>query len=140
MRFRCATCRYPLDHCQCDAKGPASPQALFEPPTDWKPAGCPPWFHAGKTAPASHVKNVFAGLHPFGLPLLKPIDPGKTCGTCEHRYSRQPGNRKVFHKCKLFEITAGPGTDLRLKWPGCVKWEATRPASACAAQSSSGQG
>lgn len=58
-----------------------------------------------------------AGWHPLtGLPLM--LDPDATCGTCAHRY-----DRGRFHKCDTVRETSGPGTDLRLWWPACTRYE-----------------
>lgn len=45
---------------------------------------------------------------------------GSTCGTCVHHVTRAIG--KVYHKCLLRE-TSGPATDIRVSWPGCLKWK-----------------
>ena len=56
-----------------------------------------------------------AGIHPAtGLPLA---DNGETCATCVHH---RPGR---FHKCLLAGVTHGPGTDIRVSWPACQRWE-----------------
>jgi len=48
---------------------------------------------------------------------------GETCGTCAHAYANH-GHRKTFWKCELVRATLGPGTDIRLKWAACHRWEA----------------
>lgn len=81
------------------------------------------WFRAGSTTPFKHAASVGRGLHPFGLPLS--TWPGATCGNCQHAVSRESRSRKVFHKCGLDRHlwTGGPGSDLRLKWRACHRWE-----------------
>lgn len=47
---------------------------------------------------------------------------GKTCGTCAncvHTGRKSHG----YYRCKLTKWTHGPGSDWRLKWPACKKWE-----------------
>jgi hypothetical protein len=66
------------------------------------------------------------GKHPMTkMPLREPR--GETCGSCRHSIAHSVSKR--YFKCNLVPITFGPGTDIRLKWPACVKWEAARPTS-----------
>lgn len=46
---------------------------------------------------------------------------GQKCGTCVHLYGKRMGG--TYYKCKLSKVTSGPGTDWRLRWPACGKWE-----------------
>lgn len=48
---------------------------------------------------------------------------GSSCGTCVH-VRRVDWHRRRYLKCGLDEgqWTHGPGTDLRLWWPGCHRW------------------
>lgn len=46
---------------------------------------------------------------------------GETCGTCRH--ARYHETAKRYWKCALVKSTSGPGTDIRLKWPACSKWQ-----------------
>lgn len=46
---------------------------------------------------------------------------GETCLTCEHSYCVKLG--KTYHKCGLVKATCGPGTDIRLKWTACSRWQ-----------------
>lgn len=80
----------------------------------------PEWFEAGKTTPKAQIGNVRCGLHPFGAPLTEV--EGATCGNCKHLFKRRMS--RSYLKCDLMKNTFGPGTDLRIKWRGCVKWEA----------------
>lgn len=34
------------------------------------------------------------------------------------------GGKRTYYKCMLMPVTNGPGSDIRLSWPACVKWEA----------------
>ena len=64
-------------------------------------------------------EHLDAGIHPAtGLPLA---DSGETCGTCVHHLVRHRGSR--WHKCELAGVTHGPGTDIRVSWPACQRWE-----------------
>lgn len=47
---------------------------------------------------------------------------GETCKTCRHSYAVKFA--KTYHKCRLVRATSGPGTDIRLKWAACSRWEA----------------
>lgn len=46
---------------------------------------------------------------------------GETCGTCAHAYCVEYAKR--YHKCRLVKATRGPGTDIRLKWAACSRFE-----------------
>lgn len=66
------------------------------------------------------------GVHPHnGMPLGP---TGETCGSCKHCRAKA-GHAKNFYKCAYTRDTAGPATDLRVRWPACSKWE-MRPAAA----------
>jgi hypothetical protein len=49
---------------------------------------------------------------------------GETCRTCKW-LRKVNGGRRVYSKCGLGRISAGPGTDIRLKDPACRHWERT---------------
>lgn len=70
---------------------------------------------------ASLVKlRLLRGSHPHaGLPLRQP--PGETCGSCGHCWAKKYANR--YYKCDLTPDSSGPATDIRVRWPACVKWE-----------------
>lgn len=60
------------------------------------------------------------GVHPHnGMPLLQPA--GETCGSCKHH--RVKRFSKAYHKCAFTKDSAGPATDIRVRWPACSKWE-----------------
>lgn len=80
----------------------------------------PTWFTAGRQTPATHIRNVRAGLHPTGARLGN--NPGATCGNCRHLKEKHY-HSKAYWKCALAKDTNGPGTDIRQKWAGCEKWE-----------------
>ena len=46
---------------------------------------------------------------------------GETCGTCKHATCREFAKR--YWKCGLVKATGGPGTDIRLKWAACSRWQ-----------------
>lgn len=46
---------------------------------------------------------------------------GQRCKTCVHLYGK--AFSKVYYKCKQFKDTSGPGTDWRINWQACGKWE-----------------
>lgn len=78
----------------------------------------PDWYTPSKERKAAN-RRVLQGLHPMGLYLR---EDDNTCGGCTHVHRIHKG--KVYIKCDLTNYTAGPGTDIRLKWRGCEKWEA----------------
>jgi hypothetical protein len=45
---------------------------------------------------------------------------GETCGSCAHLVENR--RAKTYFKCGLVMMTFGPLTDIRKKWPACVKW------------------
>ncbi len=47
---------------------------------------------------------------------------GAKCGQCAHLIVKEMGGR--YFKCDLTQITAGPATDWRKKWPACGAFEA----------------
>lgn len=47
---------------------------------------------------------------------------GETCKSCKHSYCNQYAKR--YWKCDLVKATHGPGSDIRLKWAACSRWEA----------------
>lgn len=60
------------------------------------------------------------GIHPASkLPLL---NNNETCRTCVHSH-KSGGGRRDYWKCDLMPVTRGPGSDIRVSWPACSKWE-----------------
>lgn len=51
---------------------------------------------------------------------------GETCKTCAHARKCNEGGAKQFYKCVLMERhwTGGYGTDILIKSPACMRWEA----------------
>lgn len=47
---------------------------------------------------------------------------GEICKHCALLYSHTPG-KKTFWKCELRPHTNGPGSDHRVKWKACAKFE-----------------
>lgn len=59
------------------------------------------------------------GVHPHnGMPLRVPA--GETCGSCSHHFVK--AFSKNYHKCDFTQDSAGPATDIRVRWPACSKW------------------
>ena len=48
---------------------------------------------------------------------------GEKCKTCDRLNVRCYGDHR-YYKCALRKETAGPGTDHRVGWRACAKWEA----------------
>ncbi len=44
----------------------------------------------------------------------------ETCGSCGHLVVRR--RNRTYFKCGLVPQTFGAGTDIRKKWPACIKW------------------
>jgi hypothetical protein len=56
-------------------------------------------------------------------PLLRVFGttPGEKCMDCIHLYAHRCS--KTYYKCDLRPFTFGPGTDHRVRWPACGKFE-----------------
>lgn len=79
---------------------------------------------AGRRRTARQRAWLADGRHPLmGGPTSD--DPAQTCGTCTHVFRREGG----YFKCAL-RNTRGAGTDIRVSWPGCTRWESDRPVMA----------
>ena len=46
---------------------------------------------------------------------------GQKCAMCVHLYAKR--YNKTYYKCDLNGDTNGPGTDWRVGWPACGRWE-----------------
>ena len=66
---------------------------------------------------------IAAGRHPFGRALA---DNGLTCGDCWFAIETENG-RKTYWKCEKNRLTRSDATDLRLWWPACELFSASRP-------------
>lgn len=74
---------------------------------------------ADRRRTARAALRIANGIHPFTrLPLA---GNGESCGTCANLV-REHHNSRTYFKCGLYTSTAGPGTDLRLRWPACKLW------------------
>lgn len=80
---------------------------------------------ADRKRTARNEQRIAEGLHPFGWPLREPVGE-ETCKTCQHA-RRVEHHDSVYWKCYFTVWTHGAGTDLRLKWPACERWETKRP-------------
>jgi hypothetical protein len=57
-------------------------------------------------------------------PCLRVFGAGpddKQCKTCAHLFYKEEDKR--YYKCELRGDTNGPGTDHRVRWPACAKYE-----------------
>ncbi len=61
------------------------------------------------------------GIHP--ATKVKLLDNGETCGSCAHLLVSKTRPGKSWFKCGLLPITNGPGSDIRVGWPACEKWQ-----------------
>jgi len=62
--------------------------------------------------------------HPDGNPCVRYFGAGPegvTCEGCVHLFGVQYS--RVYYKCDLRPISGGPGTDHRVRWPACAKYE-----------------
>ena len=50
------------------------------------------------------------------------VTEGRTCGLCVH-FRRRKWNKKVHFKCDIYGYSNSYGTDWRMRWPACGKWE-----------------
>lgn len=46
---------------------------------------------------------------------------GVKCKTCKHLFAHTMGKR--WYKCDLRNFTHGPGSDHRVNWPACARYE-----------------
>lgn len=77
-----------------------------------------------------NAATLAAGRHPLGTRLHRDAAPaddrkaeGLRCGSCIHAF-RKGGVAGNYTKCRAHTVTGGPGTDIRLYWPACERWEA----------------
>jgi hypothetical protein len=87
----------------------------FPPPPPPTPEPQAPTTRKTRTAAAA----IASGMHPFGGPLAR---NGKRCDDCFHAI-RIDG----YWKCERARVKRSEATDLRLKWPACTLFTATRP-------------
>jgi len=91
---------------------------VTEPLFDLPPVVVPPKLSSTEKLTIKNRALIANGYNPASRLAL--ADNGETCGTCAHHVVHL--RNKVWHKCDL-RFTFGPGTDLRISWPACVKWE-----------------
>jgi hypothetical protein len=48
-------------------------------------------------------------------------NPGERCGTCRHLVCKHYNKR--YYKCDQTRQSNGPGTDWRVSWDACGRWE-----------------
>lgn len=53
--------------------------------------------------------------------MLGPGPEGAQCKTCKHLFAREFAN--TYYKCDLRQNTGGAGTDHRVTWKACAKYE-----------------
>lgn len=86
---------------------------------DLPPVEPPPTLSTGEKLTMKNRTLIANGYNPASRLELAGID--ETCGTCAHHVVRR--RNQIWHKCDL-RLTAGAGSDLRISWPACIKWEA----------------
>jgi hypothetical protein len=66
--------------------------------------------------PHRYDPNEMVKVHGYG-----PED--KQCGDCAHHIKKRMS--KDYHKCDIWHkpLTNGPGTDIRVRWRACAKFE-----------------
>lgn len=75
----------------------------------------------GRRRTRERAALIDAGWHPLTkLPLL--VGTGETCGDCAH-HRKIHHRTSSYHKCALAGATHGPGTDLRVSWPACQRYQ-----------------
>ncbi len=89
--------------------GPTSSQPEPQPYPEW---------YTPSSERRSASRSVLRGRHPMGFELATGRD---TCSTCAHLV-----RKSVYLKCAMTKMTSGAATDIRAKWPACVKWEELR--------------
>jgi len=78
------------------------------------------------------VKDLF-GDEMKTIPITEPnpcvklygYDPdGRLCQYCKHLWYKQRSKHSTRHyKCELRKLTSGPGSDHRVRWKACGKYE-----------------
>lgn len=69
---------------------------------------------AEKKAGITHQENPCVAL--YGKDAM-----GRSCRYCSHLYAKQLAKR--YYKCDLRKNTCGLGTDHRVNWPACGRYE-----------------
>lgn len=81
---------------------------------------------ATKLAPANRQKrNPLVDAHPQLNPCIVVFGEGPAgakCKTCQHFRKFDYHNKKLY-KCHLRGYSHGPGTDHRVRWDACAKYE-----------------
>lgn len=83
---------------------------LFELPAPSGPA------KPAKGSSGAYLENPMLYVH-------GPGPQGRICNSCAH-LGLYEGNTSNYYKCSLRGITHGAGTDHRIRWPACAKYEA----------------
>lgn len=65
----------------------------------------------------ARARSLAAGRHPTTKRAL--VDDARTCRDCPHLWSHS--RNRTYWKCGKVEATGGPGSDVRLSWPACVR-------------------
>jgi hypothetical protein len=65
------------------------------------------------------MRRLATDQHPLGHARL--AHNGETCATCSHRRMNDMRAGRYW-KCNQVPMTGGPASDIRLKWPACVRW------------------
>jgi len=70
--------------------------------------------------------NNIPKAHKHLNPCVRALGPGPEGATCKNcaKLIRVLYRDKVYVKCQMRAVTHGPGTDHRVNWPACKKWEA----------------
>src|SRR4051812_26514333 len=77
-----------------------------------------------KKPPGGH-RDPLVNAHPKENPCLAVFGAGPvgvTCKTCTH-LQLWGGNSRNYYKCALRGHSSGPGTDHRVNWPACKRYE-----------------
>lgn len=57
-------------------------------------------------------------------PMVRAFGPGPEGARCRDcRHLRMKSFARTYYKCNLRVDTNGPGTDHRVRWPACAKFE-----------------
>jgi len=98
------------------------PDSLFPDP---QVGDCCPWQPKKPANLGKHSRlhiigwRLAQGQHPLGHAAL--ANNGETCGTCSHRRMNDLRSGRYW-KCNQVRMTGGPASDIRLKWPACMRW------------------
>jgi hypothetical protein len=109
-----------VDGCPVTAGPTWEELRLFELPGEPDVDVNAPGLSEGRRRTLRNQGLIEAGIHPATRLALR---DGATCGSCAHLVTNGGRRGRSWFKCGLVPVTSGPGTDVRLSWPACQRWD-----------------